>query len=112
MSMKKPLVTAGVVATGSPSAASGIAPAAEALPSWVKRAPKKSVGAETIDPRPSGHAPTILISVPRVAEQLGISVKTVRRLIKCKQLNACRIGRCIRVDPEELQAYIQRYTTT
>jgi|GEM_PF-2575974 len=109
--LKMPRVTSGEVATVNSSVASVFTTATETLPSWVTRAQKPSLDGPTVDSRPSSHSPTLLIDVPTVADQLGVSVKTVRRLIKCKKLNACRVGRCVRINPEDLRAYIQRIST-
>ena len=49
-----------------------------------------------------------LLLVDQVAEGLGVSPKTVRRLIAKGELVACRLGRSIRVHPDDLAAYIGR----
>lgn len=47
-----------------------------------------------------------LLSVYQVADKLGISVRTVRRLIETKELPVHRIGRSLRVSPDDLSRYI------
>jgi excisionase family DNA binding protein len=47
-----------------------------------------------------------LLTVRETAERLRVSEKTVRRLICAEILPALRIGGSIRVDPDELQAWL------
>jgi len=49
-----------------------------------------------------------LLLIDEVAEGLGVSVKTVRRLITKRELTACHFGRLVRVHPDDLAAYIDR----
>ena len=49
-----------------------------------------------------------LLLVGHVAERLGVSAKTVRRLIARRELVACRLGRSVRVHPDDLADYINR----
>ena len=44
-----------------------------------------------------------LTSLADAAEQLGISVKTLRRRISDGTVHGYRVGRLIRVDPDELR---------
>lgn len=46
-----------------------------------------------------------LLSVTATAEWLGVSEKTVRRLIASGVLPALRVGGQLRIDPNELDAY-------
>jgi excisionase family DNA binding protein len=46
--------------------------------------------------------------IDEVAAILGVSVRTVRRLIAAEELMACRLGRSVRVHPDDLAAYIGR----
>jgi excisionase family DNA binding protein len=46
--------------------------------------------------------------IDQVAEGLGVSKRTVRRLIARHELVACRLGRSVRVHPDDLAAYIDR----
>jgi excisionase family DNA binding protein len=39
---------------------------------------------------------------------LGVSTKTVRRLIARRELVACRLGRSVRVHPDDLADYVNR----
>jgi excisionase family DNA binding protein len=49
-----------------------------------------------------------LLLIDQVAEGLGVSSRTVRRLIARRELVACRLGRSVRVHPDDLAAYIDR----
>jgi excisionase family DNA binding protein len=49
-----------------------------------------------------------LLLIDHVAEGLGVSTRTVRRLIARRELVACRLGRSVRVHPDDLAAYIAR----
>jgi excisionase family DNA binding protein len=44
-----------------------------------------------------------------VAELLGLSSRTVRRLIARGELLACHLGRSVRVHPDDLADYIDRH---
>jgi len=48
-----------------------------------------------------------LFSKKEIAEKLNISVRTIDRLIKSKKLNACKIGRSVRITQEQLDEFIQ-----
>ena len=50
-----------------------------------------------------------LLLIDQVAEGLGVSPRTVRRLIARRELVACRLGRSIRVHPDDLAAYVNRH---
>lgn len=54
--------------------------------------------------------PRPLLTVPRVADSIDSSERTVHRLIKSGELRACRIGKLLRVHPDELDRYIQKHT--
>jgi excisionase family DNA binding protein len=49
-----------------------------------------------------------LLVIEHVGEILGVSTRTVRRLIARRELVACRLGRSVRVHPDDLAAYIDR----
>ena len=49
-----------------------------------------------------------LLTVREAGAQLRVSEKTVRRLIGAEILPALRIGGSIRVDPDQLQAWLYR----
>ena len=49
-----------------------------------------------------------LLTVPQVAELLGVSSKTVKRLIYSGQLESVKVGVLVRIAPEDLAAYIDR----
>jgi excisionase family DNA binding protein len=46
--------------------------------------------------------------IDEVAAILRVSTKTVRRLIDKRELIPCRLGRWVRVHPDDLAAYIDR----
>ena len=48
-----------------------------------------------------------MLTVEELAEQLGISVPTVRRMVKSNQLPHVRIGRQIRFVPEDILASLR-----
>jgi excisionase family DNA binding protein len=47
-----------------------------------------------------------LLSPAEVAERLGVSRKSVYRLVRSGELPAVKIGHAVRVDPDELEQYI------
>jgi excisionase family DNA binding protein len=49
-----------------------------------------------------------LLLIGQVAEGLGVSTRTVRRLIAKGELVACRLGRAVRIHPDDLAAYVDR----
>lgn len=49
-----------------------------------------------------------LHSIAEVAETLGLSTRTVRRLIAAGELTVCHLGRSVRVHPDDLAEYIDR----
>lgn len=51
--------------------------------------------------------PPVLLTVAEAAELLRIDPYTVRRYVNRGELPAYRIGRELRIDPAELQAYLQ-----
>jgi excisionase family DNA binding protein len=53
-----------------------------------------------------------LLDIPAVAARLGVSSKTVRRLIGRRELTVHRIGRLLRVSDEDLGSYIVRQRQT
>lgn len=60
--------------------------------------------------RPASHipAPAPLRSIRAVAEFLGVSERTVRRLIAGGELKAHRIGGSLRISEADLRAYLDR----
>jgi len=57
---------------------------------------------------PKANAVPRLLSVAAVALHLGVSEKTVRRLIQSGKLPSLRVGRQIRVSEPDLAAFIAR----
>jgi excisionase family DNA binding protein len=52
-----------------------------------------------------------MLDIETAAQQLGVSVKTIRRLVQEKELPAYRIGRQLRFKPEELDAFLEENRT-
>ena len=50
---------------------------------------------------------TKLLSVPQVAEVLNISISSAYQLSQTGEIPSVRIGRSVRVRPEDLQSFIQ-----
>jgi len=53
-----------------------------------------------------------LLTLQQVADRLQVSISTVRRLVDAGELRAVRIGRNLRVRPEDLAAYIEANVET
>lgn len=53
-----------------------------------------------------------LLTLQQVADRLQVSISTVRRLVDAGELRTVRIGRNLRVRPEDLAAYIEANTET
>ena len=67
---------------------------------------------QAAEPTPSPAAlPPHLLALPAVALRLGVSVKTVRRMLSRGDLRAYRIGRLLRVDQQDLEQAIQGMAT-
>ena len=54
---------------------------------------------------PNDHEPWL--SVRDASSRLGVSERTVRRLVEKGELPATRVGRCVRLDPIDIDAYLQ-----
>ena len=52
-----------------------------------------------------------LLSVTQVAELLGVSAATVRRMIRDNEIPSIRVGRSIRVKQETLETWIDGIET-
>lgn len=48
----------------------------------------------------------MLLDYDEVAGRLGVSERTVRRLVAAGQLSVVRVGNAPRVHPEDLQSYV------
>lgn len=68
----------------------------DSLAATVSNAGYTDVGLDALD----------LLTVPQVADLLGVSPRTVRRLIYSAELKSVKIGTAVRVAPEDLAAYI------
>lgn len=59
-------------------------------------------------PHPHAHLQEQpLMTVEQVADRLGTPVRFVRRLIAGRRIAFVRVGRYVRIDPEDLEAFIQ-----
>jgi len=52
-----------------------------------------------------------LLTLQQVADRLQVSMSTVRRLVDAGDLKIVRIGRNLRVRPDDLRAYIEANIT-
>jgi excisionase family DNA binding protein len=68
--------------------------------STAERARSLDLGRRTLPP--AGR----LRSLGEVADYLGVSIRTVRRLIARGELRAHRVGRSLRIQDAELAAYV------
>lgn len=57
------------------------------------------------------NSPTMtrrLLSVPQVAEILGVSVRLIWRLLAVGELDRVNVGRCVRIPAESIEAFCAR----
>lgn len=54
--------------------------------------------------------PVELLTAREVASRLNVSEVTVRRLIRLRYLGVVRIGRSVRITPDELKRYMSENT--
>lgn len=59
-------------------------------------------------PRPVSRVPPVSLRLPEAAQALGVSVKTVRRLIQAGNLAASRLGRVLVVEVRALDDLLRR----
>ena len=59
--------------------------------------------------KPASSSKRPLRTVQGTAERLNVSTRTVRRLIDAGDLPVIWIGRSIRIDDDDLDAFIERY---
>jgi excisionase family DNA binding protein len=52
-----------------------------------------------------------LLTLPQAAEHLSLSLRSVQRLIQTGALPSIRLGRCIRIDPADLDAMLKEVKT-
>jgi excisionase family DNA binding protein len=52
-----------------------------------------------------------LLSIYKTARRLSVSEKTIRRLIRSGELPALRVGGSVRIDPDELNAWLEKRRT-
>lgn len=71
--------------------------------------PKPTYTITVKPPAETEDAPPALIRLEETARRLGVSMTTVRRLIEAGELPAVRVGRVYRMDPRDLDAFIQAH---
>jgi excisionase family DNA binding protein len=59
------------------------------------------------NPEPVARRSEGMLTAQQVAEELNLSLRTIRRLIKDGRLPAKRIGRSVRIRPRDLRALIE-----
>jgi excisionase family DNA binding protein len=93
--------------------------ASEAVKNFLSRCLKALRSKRRAGPKPADSEPEILTSpqaadapltVVDVARRLGVSRRVAYELCQDGEINVFKIGRAIRVQPEELAAYIERRT--
>ena len=50
-----------------------------------------------------------MLSIRAVADHLDVSIKTIRRWIKCGDLLAFKVGGQWRIDPDDLERFLWRH---
>jgi excisionase family DNA binding protein len=75
-------------------------------PPWDPTKPEVGGENSALETDPSPEQPERFLSVADVAVRLGVSEKTVRRMIARGDLRAHRVGRLIRVAERSLAAYL------
>lgn len=49
-----------------------------------------------------------LLKVREAADDMSVSTRTVRRLVRLHELDAVRLGRCVRIKAESIDALLAR----
>ena len=60
---------------------------------------------------PQGPPPPTFYTVEEVAEQLGVSLATIRRAIRDGRLATHRFGRAVRIAPDDLEIFLTNART-
>ena len=66
-----------------------------------------STGVRRAAPAALSHVSPQLLKIAQAAERLQISPRTIRRLIDACTLPVLRIGRSVRIQPEDLAALLK-----
>jgi excisionase family DNA binding protein len=53
-----------------------------------------------------------LLDIAAVAEQLGTSVRHIRRLVQERRIPVVRVGRLIRFDPSDLDTWLEEHRSS
>jgi excisionase family DNA binding protein len=61
--------------------------------------------------QPTSSPPRLLLSLPEVAQQLGVSVPTVKNRLKSGVLKSVKEGGLRKVRPADLEAYVDALPT-
>jgi excisionase family DNA binding protein len=60
----------------------------------------------------SEHEPDRLLTIQQAAERLNVSVRNIREHIFRQRLPVVKIGRLVRIEQAELEAFIERGRTS
>lgn len=60
-------------------------------------------------PKPQADAEDDLLTVPEVAERLRVPKARVYELARSRDLPSVRLGKCVRVRPEDLRVWIAKH---
>ncbi|MGO1539709.1 MAG: helix-turn-helix domain-containing protein [Leucobacter sp.] len=63
-----------------------------------------------MNPNNRAVVPETLLTIPEVAERLGITERLAQKLVYTRQLPTVKIGRLVRVHPDDLAAYVADHT--
>jgi excisionase family DNA binding protein len=86
-----------------------IAPASAGRQDQDAGAPSSAASESPIPPalqRPKMRGHRSLVSLREVAGHLGVSVRTVRRLVAARQLSCVRVGSQLRFDPADVFRFV------
>jgi excisionase family DNA binding protein len=73
---------------------------------WPPHADHESTLPGRVAPRRHPREQIKFLAIPEVAEQLGVSTRTVRRWIENLELIAHRFGHAVRISERDLRAFI------
>lgn len=65
-----------------------------------------------LPPRPVPSGGRRLLDIDAVAEQLSTSVRHLRRLVQERRIPVVRVGRLIRFDPVDLDAWLDEHRSS
>jgi excisionase family DNA binding protein len=74
--------------------------------------PKPTYTVAVKPPAEEPEGPPPLIRLEAAARRLGVSMTTIRRLIDRGELPAVRVGRVYRMDPRDLERFVEEHRVT